>query len=160
MPVTPPAPQSFPKRLLSLLLSLPTPPKPVAQDIDNLLEGRFQTVSLASSHPPLCTCSSNTTTETFLANLGVGIIKHRVSLFISSILAKHLPAHESTGLPYFLRTQLSKKMPSVHLVQMDLQKRFLAHNTSPVRVKLRAKNRGKAFPSPPLPPTHEKTRNK
>ena len=74
--------------------------------------------------------------ETFLASLGVGIVKLRVSLFISSVLAKDLPAHESTGLPSvavgLLAYTTLKKMPSAHLVQMDLQERFPADNTSPV----------------------------
>ena len=53
-----------------------------------------------------------------------------MSSFVSSILATGLSVLEKHGSRHSLRTHLLKKMLSVHLVLMDLQKRFLACCTS------------------------------
>ena len=75
--------------------------------------------------------------NTFPANLGLGIVKLRVSLFISSNLPASFPVFDSMGSPIvavgpLARTFQKKKSAVVHRVQMDLQKRFLAFYKSPV----------------------------
>ena len=72
------------------------------------------------------------TVGTFPANLGLGIVKLWVILVVSSNLATGFPVLDSTGSPivavgllaytfFFLK---KKRVLSLHLVQMDLQKTF------------------------------------
>ena len=94
------------------------------------------------------------TVGTFPANLGQGIVKLRVSLFVSSVLATSFPCAQKHGSAicscWTSCVHILQKKKAVGSSGADGSKKHVSRHTTQVPcVKLRAKNRGEPFRKDP-----------